>query len=160
MVVMFAALSLACVGGCTAERPAESDPAEVGSTSPTGDTTSSSDPSEIAALTDGVHTGYLDGIGDTTLVLRPATMVDDEDAPNGFSVVDEGDGVELQLSASASVTLIDNVDVQPRSADLATLRDIFAGQAPDWFYGAPERFFASVTVADGVVTGIDEVYLP
>lgn len=139
---------------------------------PPGDGASAASDPPQDAIADGAHTGYVESLDESTLVLRPAEMLRGEDAiaaahqagqgdpPDGFFIVDGGGSVELPLDANASVTLIDSSDSRSRAADLATLRQVFAGEPPAWTYGAPERFFASVTVADGSVTGIDEVYLP
>lgn len=124
------------------------------------------------AIADGVHTGYIESLDESTVVLRPAEMLGGEDAiaaahqagqgdpPDGFFIVDGGGSVELPLDANASVTLIDSSDSRARPADVATLRQVFSGEPPASSYGAPESFFASVTIAGGSVTGIDEVYLP
>jgi hypothetical protein len=112
-------------------------------------------------LPDGTHSGFVDGIEGEAMTFSPAAMISDDDAPNGFRIeATDTDALLLRVAPSATGVLIDNVAVNRREVDLATLDAFLDGDPLSWAYGSPDFFLVEIEVHDGEVLTIEEVYLP
>jgi len=118
-------------------------------------------PAEWDRLPDGAHSGFVDGIEGDALTFRPAEMLSDDGAPNGFRIeAADADELLLRVAPSATGALIDDVAIDQREVDLATLVAFVGGDAPSWAYGSRDFFYVAIEVQDGEVLRIEEVYLP
>jgi hypothetical protein len=112
-------------------------------------------------LPDGDHSGFVSEVEADAITFGPATKLSDDTEPNAFRIErTRGGDLHLRVSPSATVALIDNVDIDHHEVDLATLVALFAGEGPSWAYGSPGHFFAEIETEDGEVLRIEEVYLP
>jgi hypothetical protein len=113
------------------------------------------------SLPDGGHSGFVREVEGDGITFSPATKISDTTQPNPFRIEREDvNDLRLRVSPSATVALIDNVNIDHHEVNVATLAAFFAGEGPSRTYGSPEYFFAEIETKGGEVLRIEEVYLP
>ena len=132
----------------------------------------------VAELQDGEHFGFLTAFTPTKLTFDPAEILFDEEAtaaaiedgelapgqtlPNPFYVRNpDPTTVDLPIAATFTAQLIDNVDIAHRPVTADELAALYDGSGDTtWVYGLLEHLPAELTVDNGEVIRVVEIYLP